>query len=61
MPKWSWPLVWRSSHDALKRENFELRGAIRMANAELQKHRMLIVGLKTGQPEITAAFEKAIK
>ena len=56
-----WPFVLRSTHERMIRENFSLRGAIRSANEELAKHRTLIAGLKSGQPEITRAFEKAIR
>lgn len=56
-----WPLVWRSSHDRLLRENFELRGAIRSANEELLKHRKLLAGLRTGHIEITRAVEDILR
>lgn len=55
-----WPLVSRRTYGDLQRENFELRGAIRSANEELQRHRKLIAGLQSGQPDIIRAFEKAI-
>ena len=65
MMRWNirklWPFVLRSTHDRMARENFNLRGAIRSANEELARHRTLIAALKSGQPEITRAFEKAIR
>jgi hypothetical protein len=56
-----WPFVTKVHHEAVRRENWELRGALRGANEELAKYRRLISGLQTGQPEIVRAFEKAIK
>ena len=53
-----WPFITKSRHEAVRRENWELRGAIRAANEELAKHRTLLAGLRTGQPEITRAVEK---
>ena len=55
-----WPFVLKSTHDQVRRENGFLRSALKEANAELYKHRMLIGGLKYQQPDIVRAVEKAI-
>ncbi len=55
-----WPFVHKSEYDRARLENFVL-DVLREANAELYKHRQLIVGLKTGQKEITEQFERAIQ
>lgn len=55
-----WPLVFRRDYDALKTENFTLRDALREANRELHKHRMLIGGLRAGQVEVTRTLEKVL-
>lgn len=58
--KLRFPLVLRHAYEALQTENFTLRDALREANAELLKHRILIKGLRTGQVDITRQFERAI-
>jgi len=55
-----WPFVHQDEYHRVRRENMVLREALRDANAELLKHRRLITGLRTGQSEITEAFERAI-
>jgi hypothetical protein len=54
-----WPLMWKRGHDAVARENYTLRDALRSANEELSKHRRLIAGLRTGQTEVIQQVEKA--
>lgn len=61
-----WPFVWARTleqvtleYGQLRTENFTLRDALREANAELVRHRRLIAGLRTGDPEVTRAIEKA--
>lgn len=55
-----WPLMLKSNHEAVRRENFNLRGALGSANAELRKHRLLIGGLRQGHEQTTAAVERVI-
>lgn len=55
-----WPFVTKRYHEQVRRENWELRGAIRAANEELLSHRRLINALRTGQPEVTRSFERVI-
>jgi hypothetical protein len=56
-----WPLMWVSNHRKVELENYTLRDALREANKELLKHRLLITGLRTGQEQTTRQFEKALK
>ena len=63
-----WPFVTRSTHaelqdehDRIKQENWHLRGAIREANEELRKHRLLIAGLRTGQDDVCRAIERVFQ
>lgn len=51
MSKISWPLMLKSSHEAVRAENYLLRDALREANAELRKHRMLIANLRDGNKD----------
>ena len=53
-----WPLVWRSSLEAARLENFTLRDALRNANEELAKHRKVLAGLRAGDRAMTEAVEK---
>lgn len=55
-----WPLMLKSNHEAVRRENFNLRGALSQTNAELRKHRLLIGSLRDGHEKTTAAVERAI-
>lgn len=55
-----WPFMLRRSHETVRRENFHLRGALGAANAELRKHRLLLGSLAQGEPQATAAIERAI-
>lgn len=56
-----WPLMLKSTHEATRRENFNLRGALGAANAELRKHRLLLGSLREGNELVTAAVERALK
>jgi len=56
-----WPFMLKSSHEAVRRENFNLRGALGAANAELRKHRLLIGSLRQGHEDSTAAVERALE
>lgn len=55
-----WPLIWRRDYDALKTENYVLRDALREANAELHKHRMLIGGLREQRADIVREVERVL-
>lgn len=55
-----WPFILRSTHDAVRTENWSLRDALREANAELRRHRLLIGQLKAGHAETTTAFERVL-
>lgn len=56
-----WPLVARHRLVAAQLENFTLRDALREANAELYKHRRLIIGLRDDDKATTEAFEKVVR
>jgi hypothetical protein len=61
MSKFSWwPWMLKSEHEDVRRENWTLKNALREANEELRKHRLLINGLKEGRIGVTRSFEKAI-
>jgi hypothetical protein len=55
-----WPLMLRSNHEAVRRENFNLRGALSQANAELRKHRLLIGSLQQGHEQTTSMVERVL-
>jgi hypothetical protein len=48
--------MWRSYHEAVRRENYTLRDALREANKELLKHRQLISGLRTWSIDLVGKF-----
>jgi hypothetical protein len=54
-----WVILRRADRNAMILENFTLRSALKEANAELRRHRILINELGRGDPEITKAIEKA--
>jgi len=56
-----WPFMLKSNHEQVRHENTLLKDALHEANKELRKHRLLLGGLKTQQPDIVRAVEKAIK
>lgn len=56
-----WPLILRRDYDALRTENYVLREALRDANAELHRHRMLIGGLRSGQSETLDKLDRVLK
>jgi len=62
MKKWleKWPLMLKSNHEAVRWENFMLRGALGQANQEIRKHRLLLGSLKDGNNEATEAVMKAM-
>ncbi len=53
-----WPIMLRRTHEAIRRENWELRGALGKANDELRKHRLLLGSLREGHKETTEALER---
>jgi hypothetical protein len=55
-----WPLMLKSTHEATRRENWELRGALTAANAELRKHRLLIGGLRSGAIDLTDKIKQKV-
>lgn len=55
-----WPLMLRSNHEAVRRENFNLRGALGQTNAELRKYRLLVGNLRDGHQKTTETVEKII-
>lgn len=57
---WWWPFVLRSSYERLHRENYTLRDALREANAELHKHRMLVGGLRSGHEGTSLKLERVL-
>lgn len=56
---WPWTLIRKSELRLLKLENSTLRGDLGSAVVEVRKHRMLLASLSTGNPEVTAAVERA--
>ena len=55
-----WPFMLKSNHEAVRRENFNLRGALGQTNAELRKHRLLLGSLREGNEAANAAVRKAM-
>lgn len=53
-----WPLVLRSTHDAVRTENYTLRDALREANKELLAHRKLLAGIRSGRIDVVRILEK---
>lgn len=56
----SWPFAMRGTVRRLQIENHTLRDALRAANAELRRHRLLIGSLQEGDERITAAVHRAL-
>jgi hypothetical protein len=56
--KWKWPLMWKSSHEAVRMENYTLRDALREANKELVNHQRLIAGLRNGSIDLVQKFAR---
>ena len=54
-----WPFVLKSTYEKVRRENVLLKDALHEANKEIRKHRLLLGGLRTQQPDIVKAVEKA--
>ena len=46
--KFKWPLMWKSTYEAVRRENYTLRDALKEANKEILKYRRLVAGLQDG-------------
>lgn len=53
-----WPLMWVSTHEAVRLENYTLRDVLREANRELRKHKELLAGLQNGTIDIVAILDK---
>lgn len=53
-----WPLMLKSTHRKVEVENHVLRDALREANAELRKHRMLIADMRDGSGQ---ALDRILK
>jgi uncharacterized protein (DUF3084 family) len=53
-----WPLMLKSTHEAVRRENYTLRDALREANKELAKHRQLLAGIRSGQIDVVTTLDK---
>lgn len=56
-----WPFVLKSTHEAVRRENYTLRDALREANKELQKHRRLLGGIRAGQIDVVEVLDGMAK
>lgn len=59
MDWWPFALIRKNDLRLLRLENSTLRTDLGNAMVELRKHRLLIAGLRTGEPEITEAVERA--
>jgi len=59
MSWWPWTLIRKHDLRMVMLENQTLRTDLGNAMIELRKHRLLIAGLRTGEPEITKAMERA--
>lgn len=55
-----WPLMLKRTHEAVRRENFELRGALHHRNKEVREHRLLLGSLREGHTETTEALERVL-
>jgi hypothetical protein len=53
-----WPFVLRRKFDAVRRENYTLRDALREANAELLRHRRLLAGVRAGSIDVVGALDR---
>lgn len=59
LPDWL-RFVRRSAYDKLKLENYTLRDALRDANEDLRRHRVLLAAMRDGDPETTRQIEKVL-
>lgn len=50
--------MWKSTHEAVRKENYTLRDVLRDANAELHRHRTLIASIKDGSVDIVRTLDK---
>jgi hypothetical protein len=57
--RFKWPLMLVSNHEKVRVENCLLRDALKEANAELRKHRVLLASLKQGNIETTDKVMRA--
>jgi hypothetical protein len=57
--KLRWPFMLKSTHRAVQAENYLLRDALKEANAELRKHRILISGLRNAHSDTVEKVMKA--
>lgn len=55
-----WPFVLRSTYERVRAENSTLRDALREANNELRKHRLLIDGIAKGTPDVIDKLERVL-
>lgn len=58
MFKFEWPFMLRSTHEAVRRENYTLRDALREANVELARHRKLLAGIRSGAVDVVGVLER---
>lgn len=57
----SWPFMLRSKHREVQLENFTLRSALKEANADLRRYKLLVGNLRSGQEEATLQFERVMR
>jgi len=60
MRRWQWPLMLRSNHEMVRQENGLLREALRNANEEIRKQRLLIGGLRAGHQDTVEKLERVL-
>lgn len=53
-----WPLVWRSTYDAVARENFLLRGEMGRITEELHRYRLLVAGIKAERQDVLNVLDR---
>lgn len=56
-----WPFMLKSTHEAVRRENYTLRDALREANKELLKHRQLLGGIRSGQIDVVTTLDRIME
>lgn len=56
--KLEWPFVLRSTHAAVRTENYTLRDALREANKELVRHRQLLAGIRSGSVDVVRILDR---
>lgn len=50
--------MWKSTHEAVRRENIMLRNVLVEAQKELRKHQSLLAGIKSGTIDIVATLDR---